>query len=102
MIRGEIWLAEIGKKTRPVLVLTRSEVLDFRLLVTVAEVTTSVRGLPVEVNIDQDETGLSRSSAVNCDGIHTVAQSRLTKHLGSVGGATMLQVCWSINYALGC
>jgi len=26
--RGEVWLAEIGRKRRPVLVLTRSEVID--------------------------------------------------------------------------
>jgi hypothetical protein len=43
--RGELWLAQVGRKKRPVLILTRSEVIDVRELVTVAEVTTSVRGL---------------------------------------------------------
>jgi len=38
-------LAQVGRKKRPVLILTRSEVIDVRELVTVAEVTTSVRGL---------------------------------------------------------
>lgn len=32
MTRGEIWLARVGRKTRPVLVLTRAEVIDVRAL----------------------------------------------------------------------
>ena len=39
MTRGEVWLARVGRRTRPVLVVTRPEVLDVRELVTVAEVT---------------------------------------------------------------
>ena len=39
MRRGELWLAQVGRKRRPVLVLTRPEVIDVRELVTVAEVT---------------------------------------------------------------
>ena len=45
MNRGEIWFAEVGRKRRPVLVLTRPEVIEVRALITVAEVTTSVRGI---------------------------------------------------------
>ena len=45
MRRGELWVAEVGRKRRPVLLLTRSEVLGARDLVTVAEITTSIRGL---------------------------------------------------------
>ena len=102
MTRGEIWIAQVGRKKRPVLVLTRSEVLDVRSLVTVAEVTTSVRGLAAEVAIDQDEVGLDQASVINCDGLHTVAQSSLTAFVGGVSGDTMGKVCSAINYALGC
>lgn len=51
MRRGELWLAEVGRKKRPVLVMTRTEVIDVRALVTVAEVTTSIRGLASEVRV---------------------------------------------------
>lgn len=102
MNRGEVWLAEVGKKRRPVLILTRSEVLDVRSLVTVAEITTSARGLAAEVDIDPSSIDLDRPSVVNCDGLHTVAQSTLTTHVGDVPGDTMQQVCWAISYALGC
>ena len=102
MTRGEIWIAQVGRKKRPVLVLTRSEVLDVRDLVTVAEVTTSIRGLAAEVGIDHDDVGLDQPSVINCDGLHTVAQSSLTAHIGDVAGDTMRKVCSAVNYALGC
>ncbi len=102
MTRGEIWLAQVGRKKRPVVVLTRSEVLDVRDLVTVAEVTTQVRGLAVEVSVDHDDVVLDQPSVINCDGLHTVAQSSLTTRLGEVGGETMGKVCSAVSYALGC
>ena len=102
MTRGEIWLAQVGRKRRPVLVLTRSEVLDVRELVTIAEVTTTVRNLAAEVGFDHHEVGLERPSVINCDGIHTVAQASLSERVGLVGDATMTKVCSAVGYALGC
>ncbi len=102
MRRGELWLAEVGEKQRPVLLLTRSEVLDARSLVTVAEITTSIRGLAAEVDIDHVEVGLDRPSVINCDGLHTVPQTSLTGPLGRVGDDVMRRVCSAVSYALGC
>jgi mRNA interferase MazF len=100
--RGEVWVAEVGSKRRPILVLTRSEVIDVRELITVAEVTTTIRGLAVEVSVPDEEVALEQPSVINCDGIHTVAQSSLTSHIGSVSGATLERVCAAINHAFGC
>jgi mRNA interferase MazF len=101
--RGEIWLVQLGRKRRPVLVLTRPQVIDVRALVTVAEVTTSTRGLAAEVSIiEHNEAGLNRQSVINCDGIHTVARTSVTTRVGSVSDATMEKVCSAIGYALGC
>ena len=97
-----MWLAEVGRKKRPVLLLTRSEVLDARSLVTVAEVTTSIRGLAAEVYIDHVQVGLELPAVINCDGLHTVAQASLTGPIGHVGHDTMERVCSAISYALGC
>lgn len=102
MTRGEVWLAEIGRKRRPVLVLTRTEVLDVRALVTVAEISTTRRGLAIEVDLDHIAVGVDRASVVNCDGLHTVAQSRLTTRVGEVDEPTLQRVCAAIHYALGC
>jgi mRNA-degrading endonuclease toxin of MazEF toxin-antitoxin module len=100
--RGEVWLAEVGRKRRPVLVLTRTEVLDVRSLVTVAEISTSARGLAAEVEIDHVAVGLDRASVINCDGLHTVAQATLTTLVGGVDDPTLGQVCSAVSYALGC
>lgn len=102
MNRGEVWLAEVGRKRRPVLVVTRSAVLDVRSLVTVAEITTSARGLAAEVEVDHLELGLDRASVVNCDGLHTVAQSMLTTRIGELDEEAMARVCTALSYALGC
>lgn len=102
MTRGELWLAQVGRKTRPVLVLTRPEVIEVRALVTVAEVTTSVRGLSAEVEVDHVEAGLALPSVINCDGIHTVTQSSLTDRVGQISDDIMRKVCSAISYALGC
>ena len=102
MNRGEIWHAEVGRKRRPVLVLTRSEVLDVRSMVTVAEISTSARGLAAEVEFDHVRVGLERESVINCDGLHTIAQSMLTTRVGEVDRDTLTRVCSAVSYALGC
>ena len=102
MTRGEIWLAEVGGKTRPVLILTRPEVIDVRQLITVAEITTTVRGLAAEVTFDHASVGLDHASAINCDGLQTIRQSSLTRRIGVIPDATMGDVCWAVGYALGC
>ena len=102
MTRGEIWYAQVGRKRRPVLVLTRPEVIDVRALVTVAEITTSIRDIGPEVALDYQEAGLDRPSVINCDGLHTVPRTALTKYAGSVSEETMDRVCAGVAYALGC
>lgn len=102
MTRGEIWFAEVGRRRRPVLVLTRPEVLDVRALVTVAEVTITIRTIGAEVEFDHQDAGLDRPSVFNCDGLHTITKASLTTCLGSVGEATMESVCSAVGYALDC
>lgn len=97
-----MWLAQVGRKRRPVLVLTRDEVIDVRSLVTVAEISTSARGLAAEVAIDHIAVGLDDDSVVNCDGLHTVAQTTLTRRVGEVDPGTMGRVCAAVTYAIGC
>jgi mRNA-degrading endonuclease toxin of MazEF toxin-antitoxin module len=69
---------------------------------TVAEVSTSIRGIGAEVEFDYEQAGLDRSSVVNCDGVHTITKTSLTTCVGSVSEATMARVCSAIGYALGC
>ena len=71
-------------------------------MVTVAEVTTTVRGLHSEVPIDHVGVGLPHESAVNCDGLHTVRRSTVHEYVGELGMATINAVCRAVSYALGC
>lgn len=102
MTRGEIWFAQVGRKRRPVLVLTRPEVIDVRVLVTVAEVTSSIRNIAAEVAFDHECVGLDRPSVINCDGLHTIMKASLTTYAGSVSEDTLERICAAVGYALGC
>lgn len=102
MTRGEVWWANVGRKRRPVLVLTRPEVIGVRELVTVAEITRTVRGHAAEVPIPESVPGLADESVVNCDGLHTLRRSDLSDRAGEAGDRTMRAVCRAVSYALGC
>ncbi len=75
-----IQLAKLDK-TRPVLVLTREIVRPHLTRVTVAPITTTIRGLSTEVPVGR-ANGLDHDSVVSCDNIVTVLKSDLGGHIG--------------------
>lgn len=77
-----IWLAQLDK-LRPVLVLTREEVRAVRRLVTVAPITSTVRGLRSEVIVGQ-RNGLDHESVANLDSITTVPREVLLRPVGAL------------------
>jgi mRNA interferase MazF len=77
-------------------------VIEVRALVTVAEVTSSIRGIGSEVGFDSPAAGLDRPSVINCDGLHTITKTSLTTYAGSVSDETLERVCAAVGYALGC
>jgi mRNA interferase MazF len=101
--RGEIRMYEFEKpdKRRPVLVLTRPEVIGLLRTVMVAPITSTIRGAPSEVVVGIDE-GLKRRSAVNLDHVQTVEKRRLGRFIGTVAPETMAQVCRALAVAVGC
>jgi mRNA interferase MazF len=68
-------------KARPVLVLTRELVRPHLNTVTVAPITTTVRGLSTEVTVDE-ENGLAGVSVVSCDNITTIPAVALGTQIG--------------------
>jgi mRNA interferase MazF len=101
--RGEIWLYafKAPDKRRPVVILTRQEVIGLLRTVTVAPVTSSIRGAPSEVPIGIDE-GLKGASAVNLDHLQTVEQRLLTTYVGRLSAEKMTAVCEALAVATGC
>lgn len=101
--RGEIWSYRFKApdKRRPVLVLTRQEVIGLLHTVMVAPITSTVYGAPSEVVVGPEE-GLKRASAVNLDHVQTVERARLVTYVGSVSPPTMKAVCRALAIAAGC
>ena len=101
--RGEIWLYRFKApdKRRPVLVLSRQDVIPLLHTVMVAPVTSTRRGAPSEVPVGIPH-GLKHDSAVNLDHIQTVERARLISFVGSLDAATMRQVCRGLAIATGC
>jgi mRNA interferase MazF len=101
--RGEIWRYRFKSpdKLRPVLVLSRQEVIPLLHTVMVAPITSTVRGAPGEVGLGT-EHGLKHDSAVNLDQVQTVERSRLVGYVGRVGVSEMRAVCRALAIAVGC
>lgn len=75
-----IHTAELDR-ARPVLILTRALVRPHLAAVTVAPITTTVRGLSTEVAVGP-ANGLDRASAVSCDNITTIPAAALGPQIG--------------------
>lgn len=101
--RGEVWHYEFRRpdKQRPVVVLTRQEVIDLLHTVMVAPVTSTIRGAPSEVIVGTRE-GLKHDSAVNLDHVQTVEKGRLRRRAGHLGPEKMAEVCRALAIAAGC
>jgi len=68
-------------KSRPVLILTRELVRPHLNTVTVAPITTTIRGLSTEVSVDM-ANGLQERSVVACDHITTIPVAVLGDQIG--------------------
>lgn len=68
-------------KSRPVLVLTRELVRPHLTTVTIAPITTTIRGLSTEVGVGA-ANGLSGPSVVSCDNITTIPVDALGDQIG--------------------
>jgi mRNA interferase MazF len=101
MNRGEVrWykFAHPDKK-RPVLILTRDSVLGYLGEVTVAPLTSTVRGIPSEVELSQAD-GMRQSCAINCDHVQTVAKGRLGAVITTLSAEKLAAVAKAIRFAL--
>jgi mRNA interferase MazF len=94
----ELWWADLPQPIgrRPVLLLSRDQVYRVLKRATVAEISTTIRNIPVEVELGPDE-GLSRESVANVDNLHAVAISRLSSRIGELS----VERAWEVERALG-
>ena len=102
MKRGEIWNFRFDSpdKQRPVLILTRQEIIPVLHTVTVAPLTSTIRGVPSEVVIGP-ESGLKNQLAINLHHLVTVPKSQLRRFVGTVSTETLQRVKEAMLFALG-
>lgn len=101
--RGEIRLVRFPApdKARPVLVLTRDSATAYLSRITVAPITSTIRGVPSEVIVGPED-GLKAPSAVNLHNVLTVAKENLGRRVAQLGEDRMREVCRALGFALGC
>jgi mRNA interferase MazF len=101
--RGEIRLYHFAPpdKKRPVVVLTRDSAVPYLSTVTVAPITSTIRGVPSEVLLNEHD-GMKAPCAVNLHNAVTVSQDRLGKRLAQLSSTRMNEICAAIRFSLGC
>jgi mRNA interferase MazF len=98
----EIWWAQLPAPAgrRPVLLLSRDDAYGFLNKFIAAEITTTIRRIPIEVPLDSAE-GLPKRCAVNCDNLRTVPKQYLTKRISQLPPGRIAEVKRAVGYALG-
>jgi mRNA interferase MazF len=102
MRQFEIWWADLPLPTgrRPVLLLSRDDAYAYLNKFVAAEITTTIRDIPVEVPLGTKE-GLPKPCVANCDNLRTVSRSVLTERISKLHPRREAEVKRAVGYALG-
>ena len=86
---------------RPHLVLTRDAAIPVLAAVIAVPATTTVRGIPTEVALDEAD-GMPRACALTLDSVVTVPLARFVSPITTLGPARLRDVCHALAVATGC
>jgi mRNA interferase MazF len=100
--RGEVWWAEtLVHGRRPHVVLTRDEAVGRLTEIVVVPLTTTIRGLPNEVGLDESD-GMPRSCVTGFDNLSTIAKGQLVERIAALSPAKMDEICRGLNMTVAC
>ncbi len=101
--RGDVRLIQFAApdKNRPAVVLTRDSAIGYLSTVTVAPVTSTIRGVPSEVVLDIED-GMKAPCAVNLHNAITISQEKLGRRVAKLDAARMAEICAALAFSLGC
>ena len=101
MKRGEVrWYRfKHPDKKRPVVILTRTSILEYLGEVTVAPVTSTIRDIPSEALLSRRD-GMQNDCAVNCDHLQTVSKSNIGSLITTLSREKLGEICNAIRFAL--
>ena len=102
MYRGEIRWYRFARpdNRRPVLLLTRDSIIPYLGEVTIAPITSTVRGIPTEVLLTVADR-MPRECAINLDHVQTVPQDRIGPLIATLAPARLAEVRRALLFALG-
>jgi len=97
----DIWWAALPAPAgrRPVFLLTRDSAYSYLQKIVVAEITTTIRNIAVEVPLGTRE-GLPQKCAANFDNLRTVSRTSLTKRIGKLSPLRLSEVKRAMGHAL--
>ena len=101
--RGDVRLYGFAPpdKKRPVVVLTPDSAISYLSTVSVAPITTAIRGVPSEVVLSEED-GMKTPCAVNLHDTITVSQDRLGRRVAKLQNLRMREICAALRFSLGC
>ena len=101
MKQYEIWWADLPKPAgrRPVLLLSRDDAYSVLNKFIAAEITATVRHIPIEVSLGSTE-GMAKPCVVNCDNLRTISKVRLVKKIAKLSQKRVHEVKRAVGYAL--
>jgi mRNA interferase MazF len=82
-------------------VLTRDRAIAYLSTVTVAPITSTIRGVPSEVVLD-GEDGMKAPCAVNLHNAVTVSQDRPGRRVSHLRSLRMSEICTALRFSLSC
>ena len=102
VVQGELWLMETpNQKRRPVLVVSRDDVIPVLNNVVVAPVTSTIRAIATCIRVGADE-GIDHDSVATFDNLAAVPKSVLTHRLGALGVGGHQQICAALDALANC
>ena len=102
VVQGELWLMETpNQKRRPVLVVSRDEVIPVLSNVVVAPVTSTIRDIPTCIVVGADE-GIDHDSVATFDSLAAVPKSVLTRRLGELRVGGRRRICEALDALANC
>jgi len=98
----EIWWANLPRPAgrRPVLLLSRGDAYAYLSKFVVAEITTTIRNIPVEIPLGRRE-GMAKPCVANCDNLRTVPRQALDSRISRLLPARLAEVKRAVGYAFG-
>ena len=86
-------------KKRPVVILSRTSVIEYLGEITIAPITTTIRDIPSEVSLAQHDD-MQRDCTINCDHIQTVSKGKIGALIMMLSAAKLDELKQAVCFAL--